>query len=127
MIEISDALPGSEPGLKTLHEIMMDKIRVASLEVGYLREQDVKLFKGFGKGKMKRKLRAGQPFGVQLIFYEQADPNRTPTLDVGKKIEVVKAVKAHFEGLEDRDIYVMQIEKGKKRILGRGADIGHPR
>jgi hypothetical protein len=105
---------------------MVDKVKVASLEVGYLSERDVKLFKGLGKGKMKRKLRAGQPFGVQLIFYE-LDPDKPVALDNDRKIEVVQAVKAHFDGLEDRDIYVVQIEKGKKRILGRGIDLGPPR
>jgi len=60
MIEISDPLPGSEIGYRTVHKIFLDSDYVGYVEAGYLTKKDIKTFEKY----TKRKLAVGQPFGV---------------------------------------------------------------
>jgi len=120
MIEISDPLPGSEPGYKTLHEIRLDGRYIGYIDVGYLRKEDIKMFKGLMKGKLKRELNIGQPFGVQLfIDYAKSGVSAAELGEDGLR-KILEAMKKKFEGLDDRDISILELTTGKRNIIGRG-------
>jgi len=116
MIEISEPLPGSQIGYKTTHSINIDGKYVGRIEVGYMTQSDVKTFKKYAK----RKVKVGQPFGVQ-IFIDSIKGRSAKDLGREKLAEIVATAKSKFIGLEARDIYILEINKdGKNVIIGRG-------
>ncbi len=114
MIEISEPLEGSNPGVRTLHEILMNGRKIGSVDAGYIGKKDLKTFK-----RSKRKLKLGQPFGVQ-VFIDSVESNVTAS-DLGFKgmNELADSLKDKLKGLEDRDIYILEITPSRKEIVGR--------
>lgn len=116
MIKISDPLEGSEPGIRTLHQILLDGKKIGRINAGYIGKQDLKTFK-----RSKRKLKVGQPFGVQ-VFIDAAESNVSAS-DLGFEgiKELADRLKEKLVGLEDRDIYILEIVSSKtaKQIVGR--------
>lgn len=115
-VEISEASPESEPGFRTVHEIRLNGKYVGFVDVGYLKKEDVKTFQRYAK----RKLRAGQAFGVQLFIDVSKSGVTAKQIGLAGLREIVQAVKTKFGGLEDRDIYVLEVAAGNKKPLGRG-------
>ena len=115
-VEISEALPESEPEVRTVHEIRLNGKYVGFVDVGYLRKNDVKTFQRYAK----RKLKAGHPFGVQLFIDASKSGFTAKQIGLAGLQEIVKAVKTKFVGLEDRDIYVLEVVTGNKKPLGKG-------
>ena len=123
MIEISEPLPDSEPGYKTVHNISLDGKYIGYVDVSYLRQEDVKTFQKY----TKRKLKAGQPFGVQVFI--DISKGGVKATDIGTQglLQIVNALKQKLEGLEDRDIFILELEAGRKRPISRGGEIQVPR
>ena len=121
-VEISEASPESEPGFRTVHEIRLNGKYVGFVDVGYLRKKDVKTF----QRSAKRKLRAGQPFGVQLFVDASKSGVTAKQIGLAGFQEIVQAVKTKFGELEDRDIYVLEVVAGNKTPLGRGEALTIP-
>ncbi len=118
-VEISEPLEGSKLGLRTIHNIYVDGRCIGYVDVGYLSKEDVKTFRKY----TKRKLRAGQPFGVQLFIDAQKGCS-AKELGASTLIEIIREVKKRFAGLEDRDIYVLELTKdGRKKPICRGENI----
>jgi len=119
MIEISDPLPGSETGYRTVHNIFLDGNYVGYVEAGYLAKKDVKTFQKY----TKRKLKIGQPFGVQIFIDKMK--SRVGADEIGNEglLEIVMAVKSKLHGLEDRDIFLIEINKERKKMIGKASDI----
>lgn len=118
-VEISEALPESEPETRTVHEIRLNGKYVGFVDVGYLRKQDVKTFQKYAK----RKLKAGQAFGVQLFIDASKSGITAKQIGLTSLQEIVKSVKTKFGELEDRDIYVLEIVTGDKKPLGKGENL----
>jgi hypothetical protein len=116
MIEISEPLEGSEPGIRTLHQILLDGKKIGRINAGYIGKKDIKTFR-----RSKRKLKVGQPFGVQ-VFIDAAESNVSAS-DLGFEgmKELTDSLKERLAGLEDRDIYILEIVASKtaKQIVGR--------
>jgi len=110
MIEISDPLPGSETGYRTVHNIFLDGDYVGYVEAGYLRKKDVKTFKKYTKRKMK----IGQPFGVQIFIDKMNSGTGADEIGDDRLLEIVTAVKRKLHGLEDRDIFSSKSTKNVK-------------
>ncbi len=119
MIEISEPLPGSEPGYKSLHEVRLDGKYIGYIDVGYMRKGDIKMFKGIMKGKLKRELKIGQPFGVQLFIDSAKSGVSASELGEGGIRKILEVMRSKFEGLEDRDVSILELNIEKKKILGR--------
>lgn len=64
MIEVSEPLPESKTGFRTVHDILLDGKRIGCVDVGYMQKEDVKTFQKY----TKRRLKVGQPFGVQIFI-----------------------------------------------------------
>ena len=118
-VEISEPLEGSKPGLRSIHNIYLDGKYVGYVDVGYLSKEDVKTFRKY----TKRKLKAGQPFGVQLFIDAQKGCS-VKELGASTLVEIIREVKKRFTGLEDRDIYVLELTKdGRKKPICRGENV----
>jgi len=119
MIEISDPLPGSEIGYRTVHKIFLDSNYVGYVETGYITKKDIKTF-----GKYtKRKLAVGQPFGVQIFIDKMNSGIGADEIGNEKLLEIVTAVKRKLHGLEDRDVSIIQIEKERKKLIGKATEL----
>jgi len=114
MIEISKSLEGSEPGVRTLHDILLDGSKIGRVDASYIGKKDLKTFK-----RLKRKLKMGQPFGVQ-VFIDNVE-SKVSASDLGFEgmKELAKGLKEKLKGLEDRDIYIMEVTPSRKEIVGR--------
>ena len=113
MIEISDPLPGSETGYRTVHNIFLNGDYVGYVEAGYLGKKDVKTFEKY----TKRKLKIGQPFGVQIFIDKMK--SRVGADEIGNEglLEIVTAVKSKLHGLEDRTFFSSKSTKNVKKLL----------
>ena len=101
MIEISDSLPQSKIGVLTLHDILFDEKCIGRVEVEYIQQDEMKMFRKY----TKRKLFVGQPYGTR-IFIDMRGSELVimePSKDEPRKI--INATKEKFKGLEYRDIY----------------------
>lgn len=123
MIEISEPLPDSEPGYRTVHNISLNGKYIGYVDVSYLRQEDVKTFQKY----TKRKLKAGQPFGVQVFIDVSKGGVKSAEIGAQGLLEIVNALKKKLEGLEERDIFILELEAGRKRPIARGGDIQVPR
>ena len=119
MIELSEPLPESKPGLTTTHDILLDGKRIGYVEVTYLQEDDVKAFKKYAK----RKLFTGQPYGTRIFI--DAKGTHITSSELGKSglSEIVAAAKEKFKGLEDRDIYLLELTDVGKKIICRASEL----
>lgn len=118
MIDVSEPLPESTMGYRTIHHIKSDGSYIGFVEVGYLQKKDVKTFK-----RLKRKLRTGQPFGVQVFIDVEKSGVTASTLGREGLLELVESLKAKFKGLEERDIYILERLGEKRNIIGRVTDL----
>jgi hypothetical protein len=117
MIEITEPLEGSQIGYVTKHNLNIDGKYAGRVEVGYMTKSDVKAFKKYAK----RKVKEGQPFGVQ-IFIDSVKRNSVENLGREKLVEIVQATKSKFSRLEAKDINLIEIDKdGNKVIIGKGS------
>lgn len=118
MIDVSEPLPESTRGYKTIHRLNADGRYIGYVEVGYLQKADLKTFK-----RLKRKLRAGQPFGVQVFLDVEKSGVTAATLGSDGLFALVAALTATFKGLEARDIYLIEAIGTKRNIIGRAIDL----
>jgi len=118
MIQISEPLASSKDDATT-HDILLDGKRIGYVNVSYLGKEDVKTFRKYAK----RKLVAGQPYNVQLFIDAVHGPLNVETLGKGGLREIVIALVKHFKGLEERDIYVLELNPRGKSIIGRGSQL----
>lgn len=118
-VEISEPSPESEPGFRTVHEIRLNGKYVGFVDVGYLTKKDVKTFQRYAK----RKLSAGQPFGLQLFIDVSKSGVTAKQIGLAGLKEIVQSIKTKFGGLEDRDVYVLEVVAGDKTPLGKGENL----
>ena len=116
MIDISEALPESKIGFNTVHNLLQDTKRIGYIDVSYLQKEDAKTFQRY----TKRKLKAGQPFSMQ-VFIDASSGISAATLGSEDLKEIVNTLKEKFSGLEDRDIYILELDAGKKNIVKRAS------
>ena len=112
-VKISDFLPESEQGYRSLHTISLDNESSGQILVEYAQKEDVKAFKRL------KKLRIGDPYKgtITVKNREIVDPKREELQ------EITKAVKRKFKGLKNRDLYVVEIKEGRKNLIGRVSNL----
>jgi hypothetical protein len=111
-IEVSEALPESKTGYRTLHTISQENRSLGQVTVEYAQKEDVKAFKRL------RKLRKGEPFKATVTLV---------TREAGFKREdlqpIAKVVKKRFKGLVNQDIYLIEEKDGRKNVIGKASDL----
>jgi|GEM_PF-1843452 len=118
MIQISDPLAGSKDDTAT-HDIILDGKRIGYVNVSYLSKDDVKTFRKYSK----RKLAAGQPFSLHLFIDAVHGPVNAESLGREGLREITHALMEHFKGIEEKDIYILELKSGGKTIIGRGSQL----
>ena len=113
MIVISEPLPDSKEGYRSIHDIISNESKIGRVEVNYMQSDEVKAFK-----RLKRKLKVGHPFNVKVVLDAEDQLLTKDTLS-----EVVQATVNSFKGLEPRDIYVIKENKSGKKYLGKGSSL----
>ena len=119
MIQISEPIHGSKDILTTTHDILLDGKRIGYVNVSYVGKDDVKTFRKYAK----RKIVAGQPFGVQLFIDAVHGPSSAKSLGKEGLREVVLALMERFKDLEEKDIYILELSSGGKSVIGRGSQL----
>ncbi|MDQ1278766.1 MAG: hypothetical protein QG670_26 [Thermoproteota archaeon] len=66
----------------------------------------------------KRKLKVGQPYGVQVFIDTIKDGIRVSELGNTGLKEIIDALKETFKELEEKDIYSLELEKVRRILLG---------
>ena len=118
MIDVSEPLPESTVGFKTIHHIKLDEKYIGYVEASYLQKKDVKAFK-----RLKRKLKVGQPFGVQVFIDVEKSGVTASSLGKEGLLELVESLKTKLKGVEERDIYIMELLGKKRNMIGRATDL----
>jgi len=119
MIEISEPLSESKIGFRTRHDILLNGKRMGYVDVAYMQKEDINTFQKY----TKRRLKVGQPFGVQIFIDATKGDVRVSELGREGLREIVETVKGRFSGLEERDIYILELDGGKKNIIGRASNL----
>ena len=119
MIQISEPLTGSKDGFATMHDILFDGKQISYVNFSYIREDEIKTSRKY----TKRKLTVGQHYGVQVFIDAVKNPVNAESL--GKKWlnEIILTPKESFKSLEDKDIYVLELNSGGKIIVGQGSQL----
>ncbi|MEM2094553.1 MAG: hypothetical protein QXI32_04590 [Candidatus Bathyarchaeia archaeon] len=117
MFEISEPREGCY-GSKTVHDITWNGEWIGYANVNYIQLDDVKTFRKY----TKRKLSVGQPYGVQVFIDSVKGKVSAQTLGKDGLHGLVSALKKKFSGLEERDIFILELNMGGKTIVGRGSD-----
>jgi hypothetical protein len=118
MIEISEPLPESTTGYRTIHNVKSEGRYIGYVEVNYLQKKDVKAFR-----RTKRKLRIGQPFGVRVFIDRKKGGVTASMLGRERLLELAATLKAKFKRLEERDIYFLELDGEKRIIIGRTTEV----
>jgi hypothetical protein len=118
MIRISDPLDGSKPGVTTMHYLFKGQDTIGRVNVSYIQEDEVKTFRKY----TKRRLIVGQPFGVQVIIDALGGKASAESLGREGICQIIKALKDKFKGLEERDIFILELNSEGRKIVGRGSE-----
>ncbi len=112
-VEVSEALPESKIGYRTLHTISQENQSLGQVAVEYAQKEDVKAFKRF------RKLRKGEPFKATITLVNAEEASfKSEDLQ-----PVIKAVKKTFKGLINQDIFLLEEKGGRKNVIGKASDL----
>lgn len=107
-IKISQPTPESETGFRSRHFILLDENKVGHVAVEYAQQADVKMFRKI------RKIQVGDSFKCMIIIEQN-------TIHDEILLQITRAIKKHFTGLRFQDIYVMEMQNGKRKIIGRAS------
>jgi hypothetical protein len=118
MIQISEPISGSQTDATT-HDVLLDGKRIGFINVSYLGKSEVKAFRKYSK----RKLIAGQAFSVHVFIDAVKGASNAKSLGKQGLHEIVVTLLKQFEGLGERDIYVLELGSGGKTIVGRGSEL----
>ena len=119
MIRISEPLSESKNNIITVHDILRDDKRIRYVDVGYIQKEDIKTFQKY----IKRKRKVGQPHGLQVFI--DATKNSVGLNELGNTglREIIDALKETVKEFEEKDIYILELEGGKKNIIGRASNL----
>ena len=117
MIELSETLPESKIGWTSVHNLLLNGKRMGYINVSYMQKEDVKMFQ-----RTKRKLKAGQPFSMQ-VFLDTSSGVKSTDLGIEGLKEIVTVVKEKVKDIEERDIFFLELANSKKNILKRASKL----
>ena len=117
MIQISDPRQGSS-GLRSVHDIMRDGESIGYVNVSYIQADEVKTYRKY----TKRKISVGQPYKIQVFIEAMKGKVNAQTLGKEGLHALVAALKEKLNGLEEKDIFILELNSQGKTIIGRGSE-----
>jgi hypothetical protein len=118
MLEISEPTSGSLTDATT-HDVLLDGKQIGYIIVSYLGKSELKTFRKYAK----RKLIAGQAYSVHVFIDAVKGASNAKSLGKQGLHEIVVTLLKQFKGLEERDIYVLEVGTSGKTIVGRGTEL----
>jgi len=118
MIQISGPLSGSKEESEE-HNILMNAERIGYVRVSYIQAEEVKSLRKY----TKRKLAIGQPYSVQVSIDAVGGPITAEDLGKDGLRDIIAKLKENFKGLEERDIYITELNARGRTIVGRGSQL----
>jgi ssDNA-binding Zn-finger/Zn-ribbon topoisomerase 1 len=112
-VEISEPQASSQPRFRTIHTLSIDGKAVGRVIIEYLQEEDVKAF-----SKINRDLKVGDAFQAR-VFIDSSSGVTADQLASKGLGDVVKVLKRRGKGLRERDIFLVAVEGGRERLVGR--------
>jgi hypothetical protein len=109
-IKISQPTPESKMGYRSHHTISLDEYKIGRVVVEYAQQADVKMFKKI------RKIQVGESFKCMITIEQHTVRNEI-------LLQVTRAIKKQFPGLRFQDIYVMEMQNGKRKIIGKASTL----
>jgi hypothetical protein len=116
-VAISEPQESSKPGFRTIHTISLYDKPIGRAVIEYLQPEDVKAFT-----KISRSFKAGDPFQMR-VFIDSSLGTSAQALGSKGLAEVVKALKKRAKGVRDRDIFIVSVEGGREKLIGRAESI----
>jgi DNA-directed RNA polymerase subunit RPC12/RpoP len=116
-VQISEPLEDSKPGLRTTHSISIEGKKVGRTTIEYLQEEDLKAF-----AKISKSLKTGDAFQAR-IFIDSSTGTSVASLGSVGLAEIVKVLKKRGKNIRERDIFVVSIEGGKDKLVGRAESL----
>jgi len=116
-VEISEPQVASQSGLRTVHTLSIDGKAVGRVVIDYLQEEDVKAF-----SKINRDLRAGDAFQARIFIDSSSGVTADQLMSKGLG-DIVKAVKRQAGRLRERDIFIVSVQEGRERLIGRAENL----
>lgn len=116
MTQISEPLIESKAGITEEYNLLKNGERVGCMRVGYIQKDEVKSLRKY----TKRNLTIDQPFGVQVFIDTVNSQINEKNFSKEGLHQIVVTLKDRFKGLEERDIFILELNKQGKTIVGRG-------
>ncbi len=109
-IKVSQPTPETETGFRSHHFILLDETKVGHVVVEYAQQTDVKMFKKI------RKIQVGESFKCMIIIEQNSIQDEI-------LLQITRAIKKQFTSLRFQDIYIMEMQNGKRQIIGRASTL----
>ena len=119
MIQISEPLSGSKEESEK-HDILLNGKRIGYVNVSYIQAEEVKSLRKYTKRKT---LAIGQPYSVQVSIDVVGGPINAENLGKDGLRDIIAKLKENFKGLEERDIYITELNARGRTIVGRGSQL----
>jgi hypothetical protein len=118
MIQFSEPLAGSKEESEK-HDILLNGKRIGYVNISYIQAEEVKSLRKY----TKRKLAIGQPYSVRVSIDAVGGPINAENLGKDGLRDIIAKLKENFKGLEERDIYITELNARGRTIVGRGSQI----
>ncbi len=117
--KISNSQDGPNPQFHTIHSLSLEGKVIGRVTIEYLEEEDVKAFR-----KINRSLKTGDAFQAR-IFIDSSSGVTVENLGSKGITEIVEVLKKRAKGIRERDIFVVSVENGKEKLVGRVESLVH--
>ncbi|MCJ7634796.1 hypothetical protein MUP77_20695 [Candidatus Bathyarchaeota archaeon] len=115
--KISEPQDGAKPKFHSIHSLSLEGKVIGRVAIEYLQEEDVKAF-----GKINRNLKVGDAFKAR-IFIDSSSGVTVESLGSKGLAEIVETLKKRGKGIRERDIFVVAVENGKEKLVGRAESL----
>ncbi len=109
-IKISQPTPESQTGFRSHHRLFLDGSNIGRVVVEYAQQADIRMLKKI------RQIQVGESFKCMITIEQH-------TINGEILLQVTRAIKKQFPDLRFQDIYVMETQNGKRKIIGRASTL----
>lgn len=115
--KISEPQEGALSKFHTVHSLSLKGKVIGRVAIEYLQKEDVKAFR-----KINRSFKTGDAFQAR-IFIDSSSGVTVESLGSKGLAEIVGTLKKRGKGIRERDIFVVSVENGKEKLVGRAESL----